>query len=73
MNPFAKPEEATQYDYTEFPAPERLEQHFSFADNPASRKFIPFDADQNRIQAEALSVVQSVRFQDFKEVIPRVS
>jgi hypothetical protein len=73
MNPFAKPEEAAQYDYTEFPAPERKEQDFSFADNPASRKFIPFDVDQNRIQDETLPTVQNVRLQDFKEVISRVS
>ncbi len=73
MRAFAKPEEAVPYTYTDFPAPERAKIEFSFADNPASKKFVLFDADANRIQDASLPVVQGLLLQDFKEVISRVS
>jgi hypothetical protein len=69
MNSFAKPEEAMPYTYTDFPAPLREERDFSFSDNPASRKFVPFDPAQHIIEKEPLPTVQGVRFQDFKEVL----
>jgi hypothetical protein len=69
MNPFAKPEEAMPYTYDDFPAPEREAQDFSFADNPASKKFIPFDPALHTIGTEPLPTVQGVQLQDFKEVL----
>jgi hypothetical protein len=73
MNPFAKPEEAMPYNYEDFPAPERAQADFSFADNPASAKFTPFDVASHVIGEEPLPIVQGLLLQDFKEVIKPVS
>ncbi len=73
MNPFAKPEEAMPYTYPDFPAPERVQEDFSFADNPVSAKFTPFDPAQHVIGEEPLPIVQGVMLQDFKEVIKPVA
>ena len=67
---FAKPEEAMPYTYTDFPAPERVKMEFSFADNPASAKFIPFDADANRIQDAPFPLSKASCFRTSRKLFP---
>jgi hypothetical protein len=68
MNAFANPEDATLFEYPEFPALEKAV--FDFAHDPrmASTGFRDFETVQNEGQDESVTLVQPVQLQDFKEV-----
>ncbi len=68
MNPFAKPEEAMPYDYTEFPKAEVTEVA-SLIPADAVGSFIDFETAQKAPAEETQTVVQDAIFQDFKQVI----
>ena len=68
MNPFAKPEEAMPYDYTEFPKLE-VENASSLIPADAVTSFIDFETAQKAPAEEIHTVVQTAIFQDFKEVL----
>lgn len=68
MNPFAKPEEAMPYDYTEFPKLE-VENASNLIPADAVGSFIDFETALNAPAEETQTVVQTAIFQDFKQVI----
>ena len=69
MNPFAKPEESTTYEYVEFPAPPPVEvAHFEA--NSTSGSFIDFLTFKDLPVESTTPTVQTALFQDFKEILP---
>jgi hypothetical protein len=72
MNAFAKPEEASNYEYPEFPAPPREEIQFPVAEGVSPGGFVSFEESQNIPPEEVSTTVQTAVFQDFKQVLPRV-
>ncbi len=68
MNPFANPEEAMPYDYTEFPKVE-VQEASSLIPADAVGTFIDFETAQNAPAEETQTIVQTAIFQDFKEVL----
>jgi hypothetical protein len=68
MNAFANPEDATLFEYPEFPAPERAVVDFANDPRMAATGFRDFQTVQKEGQDESATLVQPVRLQDFKEV-----
>jgi hypothetical protein len=69
MNAFAKPEDASPYEYPEFPAPARQKLDLSFSEGPEASKFTDFETSHNQAQDTSLPVVQMADLQDFKKVL----
>ncbi|HEY5038705.1 MAG TPA: hypothetical protein VIJ93_06510 [bacterium] len=69
MNAFANPEDATLYEFPEFPAPPRKVISFPVPEGGQTGNFVDFEHSQSQPQEESTTVVQTAIFQDFKEVL----
>jgi len=76
MNPFANPEDAVAYEYTEFPKP--AASSFVFADftqdlsqevSTSTNHFVDF-LNLKDLPEEKITSVQLAIFQNFKDVLP---
>lgn len=66
---FANPNDATPYEYAEFPAPEKKGVEFTVAEGVVVGEFDDYMEYQNRPHEDLLPVVQPAILQDFKEVL----
>ncbi len=69
MNAFAKPEEASPYEFTVFPKPEEQVTEYSNIEGSVEYVLKDFTTAEPYIASEEAVVVQPALFQDFKEVI----
>jgi hypothetical protein len=68
MNAFANPNEASPYEFPEFPAPEKQQLDLSLLES-ASSTFKDFQQSLSEPQEAVVTVVQTAVFQDFKAVL----
>ncbi len=66
---FANPNDATPYEYTEFPAPEKKGIQFTVAEGVVVGEFDDYMDYQNRPHEDLIPVVKTAILQDFKEVL----
>jgi hypothetical protein len=69
MNPFAKPEEASPYEFPEFPKPEDQVTEYANIEGAVEFQLKDFTTSEPYIASEETPVVQPALFQDFKEVL----
>jgi len=71
MNPFASPEEASPYEFPEFPKPEEEVTEYANVEGAVDYRLKGFGSAEAFYQeADMAPVVQPVIFQDFKQIIP---
>jgi len=72
MNAFASPEEASPYEFEEFPKPADQVTEYSSVEGAVEFQLRNFSDGEPYIQgADSAPIVQPVVFQDFKEVLPQ--
>jgi hypothetical protein len=69
MNPFAKPEEASSYQFPEFPKPENQVTEYANVEGAVEYQLRDFATTEPYIASSETAIVQPAIFQDFKEVI----
>jgi hypothetical protein len=69
MNAFAKPEEASPYEFPEFPKPEDQVTEYANVEGTVEYQLKDFTTSEPYIASEDAVIVQPALFQDFKEVI----
>ncbi len=72
MNAFAKPEEASPYQFTEFPKPDDQVTEYSNIEGSVEYRLKDFTTAEPYVASEETPIVQPALFQDFKEVIAAV-
>jgi hypothetical protein len=69
MNAFARPDEASFYEFPEFPKPEDQVTEYAHLDGAVEYQLKDFKTAEPYIASEDVAVVQPAVFQDFKEVL----
>jgi|GEM_PF-2682209 len=69
MNAFAQPEEASSYEFPEFPKPEDQVTEYANMEGSVEYKLRDFTTSEPYIATDEAATVQLAVFQDFKAVI----
>ncbi|HUO57350.1 MAG TPA: hypothetical protein VMV05_04145 [bacterium] len=72
MNPFAKPEETSSYEWPEFPKPESEISEYTNVEGVIEFQLKSFNPDEPAFDptAQTTPVVHPVLLQDFKQILP---